>query len=144
MVFARCLEILAKTHPQMDLEWRAEEARRRTARATGVQHRPPGLFGLALKAAFAYKVKGEPMEWKWSKASWKGLRAALGSALAIGAVATGEALLTAADTKEELLQLGAPALLVPILLGVGAVARNWLKQRRKAKGAEVYVTPPQG
>jgi hypothetical protein len=105
--------------------------------------RPPGLLEEAAKVAFKAKVKGESMEWKWSKASWKGLRAALGSALAIAVVAFGEALLSSADTAEELLQLGAPALLVPVLLGVGAVLRNWLKQKKKARQAGLgVVTPP--
>lgn len=141
-VFNRSLEILAMTHSATSLRWRAAEARRRTTRVTGAQHRPSSLFGLVAKAVFRIKVKGESMEWKLSKGAWKGIRAALGSALALGAVAVGDALLTKADTPEELIGLGAPALLIPVLLGLGATARNYLKVKKQARRSDAFVTPP--
>lgn len=132
---------LSDDHPATSPKWRFEMAHKIMRNSAGPE--PPGLVMAALKAAFAVKVKGEGMEFKWSKASRKGLRAAVGSALAIAAVAFGEGLISAADTKEELLGLGAPAVLIPVLLGLGAMARNWLKQKKKAREAGDYVTPPQ-
>jgi uncharacterized membrane protein YfcA len=69
---------------------------------------------------------------KWGKVSWKALRAILAAAAAFGAYAGLEFLLQAFDTPEELRQIGAPEYLVPLLLGIGAGLRNWLKHRKTA------------
>ena len=69
---------------------------------------------------------------KWGKVSWKALRAILGAAAAFALYAGAQFLLAAFDSREELLQIGAPEYLVPILLGLGAGLRNWLKHRKGA------------
>ena len=138
-VLVRVQKELGEEYPDKPLRWRFEMSHKIMRKHFGTE--PPGLVSAAIGVLFKTKVKGESMDWKWSKASWKGLRAALAGAAAIGAVAVGEALLAAADTEAELLQLGAPVLLIPVLLGVGAVGRNYLKQRKKAKEVE-FVTPP--
>ena len=102
---------------------------------------PPGLIGAAIKAAFKVKVKGESMKWELKKGAWKGIRAALGGALAIGVGAVSDALIASADSAPELAQLGAPAVLIPVLLGLGAMYRNWRKMKKQAK-EEQFVTPP--
>lgn len=67
------------------------------------------------------------MKFEPKKNAWKGLRAAGGVVLAAALVAGIEALLGQADTAEELMKLGAPALAIPLLLAAGAMARNALK-----------------
>lgn len=126
--------------PSASPRWRFEMAHKIMRKLYGPE--PRGLLGTVAGAVFAHKVKGESMDWKWSKAIWKGVRAALGGALAIGAVAAGEGLLASADTQAELVQLGAPVLIVPLLLALGAMARNYLKQKKRALQEQGYVTPP--
>lgn len=135
----RIYDELTRDYPEQNPRWRFEMAHKYMRKAHGPE--PPGLVGAAIAAVFKAKVKGESMEWKWSKAGKKGLRAALAGALTVGAMAAGEALLSATDTAAELQGLGAPALLVPVLLGVGAVIRNRLK-KKKVNAALGYVTPP--
>lgn len=67
----------------------------------------------------------------WKKVWTKGLRAALAGVASVALVAAGEAALGTVDSAEELAAYGVPAVAIPILLGLGASARNWLKHRKK-------------
>ena len=66
----------------------------------------------------------------WKKVTWKGLRSLFAGAAVVGLYAAGEFALGALDTQEELAAIGAPAIVIPILLGLGSAARNWLKHRK--------------
>jgi hypothetical protein len=69
-----------------------------------------------------------------AKMWWKGARALLGVALAAGLYAGGDAFLSQFDTPEELAALGAPQVVIPILVALGAMARNWIKHRKDGGG----------
>ena len=72
--------------------------------------------------------KEEMMDWK--KVWTKGIRAALAGLASVAAIAAGEAVLGKLDSPEELAAYGVPAIAIPILLGLGASLRNWLKHRK--------------
>jgi len=65
----------------------------------------------------------------WAKVAWKGMRATLAGAAAVALYAGAEVVLSGLDTAGELSALGVPAVAIPVLLGLGAAARNWLKHR---------------
>ena len=67
------------------------------------------------------------MNFSWTKNLWKGIRAMLGVALSAALVAGLSTLLGFVDTPEELLALGLPAMFIPIVGGVLASLRNYLK-----------------
>ena len=124
--FWQAFRALRQSRPDLPLEW----ARRNAYRSVTVElgPRPPGTAGLILRALAGFVAGGAQM--KWNKVSWKALRGIGAGALAFGAYAALEFLLHAFDTPEELLQIGSPVWLVPILLGIGAGLRNWLKHRK--------------
>ena len=68
----------------------------------------------------------------WGKVAWKTVRPILGGAAWLALIVFIESLLNATDTAAELQELGAPAVLIPILLGASAGIRNWLKHRKPA------------
>lgn len=60
----RCMEILAKTHPDFSPEWRQEEANRRTRRATGID-RPGGPPPWLSVGSFLTGKRGSMKLWNW-------------------------------------------------------------------------------
>lgn len=67
---------------------------------------------------------------QWAKVAWKGLRATLAGAAVVGLYAAAEVVLNGLDSAGELTALGVPAVVIPVLLGLGAAARNWLKHSK--------------
>lgn len=124
--------VLFHHYPEKDPGWRRAKAHERTGIETGVRHRPPGMLGIVLRTLAAYLKGGGNVEFNWSKNAWKGLRAALGLAAAAALYSGGELLLSQFDTPEELAAIGAPAIVIPLLVALGAMARNYIKQRRAA------------
>jgi hypothetical protein len=70
------------------------------------------------------------MQFDWAKGIWKGVRGALGVALAAALYAGGDVFLSHFDTPQELAAVGTPAVVIPILVGLGALLRNYLKHRK--------------
>lgn len=119
---------LRALRPDLKPDW----AQRNALRSTKVElgPRPPGAAGLAVKLAVDYLKGGGKMD--WSKTTWKTIRPILSAAAMLGVYAAAKSILDATDTADELLNIGVPAIVVPVLLGIGAGARNWLKHHAQA------------
>lgn len=127
--FWRLFRELRKMRPDLSPEWARKNAYRTTEIDLG--RRPSGKVGLALGLLVGYLKGGGNV--KWGKVAWKTVRPLLGAAALAAAYEGGRVLLEMVDTAVELQQLGAPALLIPVLLALGAGARNWLKHRKLPK-----------
>lgn len=121
----RVLAELYGSYPYSNPKWRFETAHKHMRRRHGPE--PPGTAGLALKTIRRLLTSGGDMKFDWLKNIWKGVRGALLTAIIMVALT----FLGMIDTEQEILALGIPAWLAPILiLVVGAaipMLRNWLK-----------------
>ena len=121
---------LRGTHPEKSPEWAREKAYAQTLQAWG--RRPPSFLSVVITFVKEIAKAGgiENMDFKWGKAVYKGVRAAVGTALSAAVVVFVGNLFNAFDTAAELQQLGLPGIFIPITLGVLASLRNYLKVKQ--------------
>jgi len=121
---------LRGTHPAKSPEWARGKAYAMTLQAWG--RRPPSFLSVVISFAKEVAKAGgiENMDFRWGKAVYKGVRAAVGTALSAAIVVLVGNLFDAFDTAVELQDLGLPAIFIPITLGILASLRNYLKVRR--------------
>ena len=130
--FWRGMEILAKTHSEFALEWRREEAYRRTKRATGID-RPEAVLPW-----LSWSGKGGDMKFSWTKNAWKGVRGALLMAVGMAVLA----FLGAFDTTGEVTAIGVPLGVANIVALIVAALIPMVRNLLKVKfGMDVALSP---
>ena len=135
----RCMEILAKTHPSLPVQWRSEEATRRTRRATGID-RPGGWGGAVLSLMLEFVKSGGNMDFSWTKNIWKGVRGSLLMAVGLAVVS----FLGAYDTVGEVEGLGVPSAMASIVALIVAALIPMARNLLKVKFGVDVAFPPTG
>lgn len=119
---------LRNEYPEKDMQWAFLRAHEATREAHGPQ--PPKMRAHLLKLAWRY-IRGEDMEWSWTKNLWKGAKGALASALTVALIFGADALIQSFDTHAELTALGVPLWAIPLVMALVAMARNYIKHRQR-------------